>query len=228
MGGYHISSKMKIPYMQLMLFPWRRTKEFPHPFAVPAIPLGGYYNYASHLSLELILWDFIKPFINKWRANSLGLPPVAGNSFTRKSPFLFAYSPTIVPQPKDWPDHIHTCGYFFLNESEHNWQPSAKLLEFLTKPRVVYIGFGSIVVPDSDKLMRKLIIASKQSNTNVIISRGWSDRKQKSTNRTLLDKQLEKQQIELKNPHVYIIDKVPHDWLFPRVSAVMHHGGAGF
>ena len=26
---------------------------------------------------------------------------------------------------------------------------------------------------------------------------------------------------------VLFVDDVPHDWLFPRVSAVVHHGGAG-
>jgi len=27
--------------------------------------------------------------------------------------------------------------------------------------------------------------------------------------------------------HVHVVDEVPHDWLFPRVAAVVHHGGAG-
>lgn len=26
---------------------------------------------------------------------------------------------------------------------------------------------------------------------------------------------------------IYPLDKVPHDWLFPQVAAVVHHGGAG-
>lgn len=26
---------------------------------------------------------------------------------------------------------------------------------------------------------------------------------------------------------VYHVQSVPHDWLFPRVDAVCHHGGAG-
>ena len=25
-------------------------------------------------------------------------------------------------------------------------------------------------------------------------------------------------------PHVLLVDSVPHDWLFPRCSAVIHHG----
>lgn len=27
--------------------------------------------------------------------------------------------------------------------------------------------------------------------------------------------------------NVLVIDQAPHDWLFPRVSAVVHHGGGG-
>ena len=26
---------------------------------------------------------------------------------------------------------------------------------------------------------------------------------------------------------VLVVDQVPHDWLFPRMAAVVHHGGAG-
>ena len=26
---------------------------------------------------------------------------------------------------------------------------------------------------------------------------------------------------------IFRVDSVPHDWLFPRVAAVVHHGGAG-
>lgn len=26
---------------------------------------------------------------------------------------------------------------------------------------------------------------------------------------------------------VHLVDSVPHEWLFPRMAAVMHHGGAG-
>lgn len=27
--------------------------------------------------------------------------------------------------------------------------------------------------------------------------------------------------------HVFVLDSIQHDWLFPRVAAVVHHGGAG-
>ncbi len=30
-----------------------------------------------------------------------------------------------------------------------------------------------------------------------------------------------------KPDNVFIIDSVPHDWLFPQIAAVVHHGGSG-
>ena len=28
-------------------------------------------------------------------------------------------------------------------------------------------------------------------------------------------------------PHVMMVSEAPHDWLFPRMAAVVHHGGSG-
>lgn len=28
-------------------------------------------------------------------------------------------------------------------------------------------------------------------------------------------------------PECFLVDKVPHDWLFPRIDVALHHGGAG-
>ncbi|KAI8459768.1 hypothetical protein BY996DRAFT_3529068 [Phakopsora pachyrhizi] len=31
----------------------------------------------------------------------------------------------------------------------------------------------------------------------------------------------------LKSCNIYNLNSVPHDWLFPRIHAACHHGGAG-
>jgi sterol 3beta-glucosyltransferase len=28
-------------------------------------------------------------------------------------------------------------------------------------------------------------------------------------------------------PECYMLEKIPHDWLFPQIDAALHHGGAG-
>ena len=55
-----------------------------------------------------------------------------------------------IPPPPDWSDWIHICGFFFLDNPNPDWKPDEKLSEFLAdrSKKIVYIGFGSIVVDD--------------------------------------------------------------------------------
>ena len=75
----------------------------------------------------------------------------------------------------------------------------------------VYIGFGSIVVDDPDKFTSLIFEAVEKSGVRALVSKGWGG---------LGD--------EGNTPNnIYMLENTPHDWLFPRVSAVVHHGGAG-
>jgi sterol 3beta-glucosyltransferase len=48
-----------------------------------------------------------------------------------------------------------------------------------------------------------------------IIAKGWSARDSKDADDVAFP------------PSCYSVDKVPHGWLFPKIDAAMHHGGAG-
>lgn len=214
-GAAHAAQKLRIPYIKAMLYPWTRTSDFPHPFGASVTSLGPGYNYVSHLIIEKVMWKLLSPHINKWRVKTLGLPKVKDNSLSLSAPFLYGYSSAIVPQPSSWPDFIHTTGYWFLDSAEHNWKAPQSLIEFLEKGPVIYIGFGSIIMDDPDAFTKVIIEAVKLSKSRVILSKGWSGRLGvESKNITLPDS-------------IYKLDRVPHDWLFPKMAAVMHHGGAG-
>ncbi len=85
-------------------------------------------------------------------------------------------------------------------------------MEFLEAgEQPVYIGFGSIVVDDPDKFTSLIFEAVKKAGVRALVSKGWGG---------LGD--------EGNTPeNIYMLENTPHDWLFPRVSAVVHHGGAG-
>jgi len=55
-----------------------------------------------------------------------------------------------IAPPSDWSDWIHICGFFFLDNPNPDWKADPALLEFLAdrSKKIVYIGFGSIVVDD--------------------------------------------------------------------------------
>jgi UDP:flavonoid glycosyltransferase YjiC (YdhE family) len=76
----------------------------------------------------------------------------------------------------------------------------------------VYIGFGSIVVDDPDGLTALIMAAIEKTGVRALVSQGWGG-------------------LGTKNgqlpANVFMLGNCPHDWLFPRVSCVVHHGGAG-
>jgi len=147
-GGIHISEKLGIPLFVAFTMPWSRTKSFPHPFGVPPVSfLGPLYNYATYLLVDRALWIPIKGLYNKFRTEILGIPPLSLSSsgpnallYERRIPFIYCWSPAVLPKPKDWPDYITVSGYWFL-DAPADWRPDPQLEEFLAiGPPPIYIG----------------------------------------------------------------------------------------
>ena len=121
-------------------------------------------------------------------------------------------SPSLIPKPTDWPSHISITGYCFLETPDY--VPSEELQQFLRDaPAPVYIGFGSIVVPDPAALTALIFEAVRRSRVRALISSGWAD--------------IGGQVPDDLQSSVLLIKDVPHEWLFQHVSAVVHHGGSG-
>jgi hypothetical protein len=78
-------------------------------------------------------------------------------------------------------------------------------------PPPVYIGFGSIVVDDPDKFTKLIFKAVEMAGVRALVSKGWGGF---GSNDDTPD-------------NIFMLENTPHDWLFPKVSAVVHHGGAG-
>jgi hypothetical protein len=114
-----------------------------------------------------------------------------------------------VPKPRDWPDHIDVCGFFF--RENPTYTPPDDLAAFLKAgPPPVYLGFGSIVLDDPKQMLDIILEAVRLAGVRAIISKGWSDFGG-----------------DVDTGNVYYIGDCPHEWLFPRMGAVVHHGGAG-
>jgi sterol 3beta-glucosyltransferase len=123
---------------------------------------------------------------------------------------LYSYSPHVIPTPADWPPTSVATGYWFL-QADSQWKPAPDLMRFLesgTPP--VYIGFGSIAGTDPEAKARTVLDALRLSGQRGLIASGWGGLKPADLPTS-----------------VFMIDEAPHDWLFPCVSAVVHHGGAG-
>ncbi|KAJ6559217.1 glycosyltransferase family 1 protein [Mycena vulgaris] len=224
MAGVHIAEALNIPYFRTFTMPWTKTSEFPHAFLSPPVEAPT-FNSASYVLFSNVMWTATSGQINRWRRNTLKIGNTdMGHLAQSKIPFIYNFSQAVVPKPLDWGDATTISGYWFLdNPDGANWTPPADLLEWMAKARkdgkpIVYIGFGSITVPHPNRVTARIVKAVLKSDVRAIISKGWSARMSKPN-----DKDPE---VEIP-PECYTLDKVPHDWLFPQMDAVVHHGGAG-
>ncbi len=80
----------------------------------------------------------------------VGIGPTEWSKLDANSvPFIYNFSPAVVPMPNDWGDRVKISGYWFLDNPESNWSPPKEMSDFLEKAKkdgkkIAYIGFGSI------------------------------------------------------------------------------------
>ena len=139
-------------------------------------------------------------------------------------PQICAVSPSLCPQPKDWPAQKFMSGWWFLSNSS-DYTPPPELVEFL-KHKPVYIGFGSMKGnPAFCTMLSTLAIRSLQiAGVKGVLLGGWA-----GLTRASLDTSTDegKHLYAWAEENVFEIESCPHDWLFPQCAAVVHHGGAG-
>ncbi|MBK8023464.1 MAG: glycosyltransferase family 1 protein [Chloroflexi bacterium] len=215
LGGYSIAEKTRVPVFAALPLPYNTpTSAFPAPMLVQR-NLGGALNRFSYRLIGAASAPYAG-VVNRFRKEVLGLPPRGRFAADERRPdgspmpVLYAYSPQVLPTPEDYPPHAHVTGYWFLDEGD-DWQPPADLAHFLEAGAPpVYIGFGSMVGKDPAARARLILEALAQSGQRGLLASGWGGL-------TAAD----------LPENVFMIEQAPHSWLFPRVAAVVHHGGAG-
>ncbi|GAA5800583.1 hypothetical protein HPULCUR_006019 [Helicostylum pulchrum] len=223
MIGVHMAEALRVPYFRSFPMPMTRTRSFPHPFATPNNPKGRLYNDMTYVLFDHAIWRAIATRTNSFRQSVLGLPATTYEKLeVHNIPYLYSFSPSIVPSPLDWQDWIHCTGYWFLDNPQTGWKPDPELKAFIDAPDnrpIVYIGFGSIIVSDPQEITRVIIESVLLSNVRAIVSQGWSSR---------LATGEQGDDMLKKHPGTILsVQSVPHDWLFPKIRVVVHHGGAG-
>ncbi|MCL4264022.1 MAG: glycosyltransferase [Anaerolineae bacterium] len=210
-GGFHIAEKLNIPTFAAFPAPlYSPTREFPNPF-LPFRHLG-LFNKLSHKIFAKMGPTMYRTPIKQFRQDVLGLPPAKGENLLRGQPItkLYAYSEAVVPRPADWDESSVVTGYWFL-DAPANWQPDPELVRFLQEGSApVYIGFGSMFMGGGKRKTEIALEALRVAGQRGILATGWGGLTGDNTSK-----------------EIFVLDSVPHDWLFPKVAAIVHHGGAG-
>ncbi len=181
--------------------------------------LTGAYNRLTHAIFTGVYWGFGRLSYNWLRRSHPELTPLSGWPFAVQDrpppPALFGFSPLVVPPPADWSSdegrqRVHVTGYWHLPPAD-DWVPPPDLLAFLEDgPPPVYVGFGSMITRDAAQITAVILEALAKAGQRGVLLGGWGDFGGADLPAS-----------------VFRIDSAPHEWLFPRMTAVVHHGGAG-
>ena len=128
-----------------------------------------------------------------------------------KEKTFYAISPSLFPKPEYWPSSADVVGYYERDKTI-NWQPDEKLIEFLEKnKKIIFITFGSMSNSNPKEKTRIIVEALKRNNISAIINTSWGG--------------LEK--TDEFSDNIHFVSNLPYDWIFPKMYAIIHHGGSG-
>ncbi len=215
--GHFIARQMQIPSILASPFPMTPTGAYPALLFYDGPRLGRAYNLLTHKLFEQGFWMMVKgPLKKYWQRRYGTLPQDFTCPYplhrTAQRPTVTSCSPQVFPRPADWPAHVHADGYWFL-DVDHDYQPPAELKAFIEAGAPpVYVGFGSISDQERGAETTRLVIeALRRTGKRGILATGWHGMARP----------------EDRPDDMLFIDGAPHEWLFPHMAAVVHHGGAG-
>ncbi len=123
---------------------------------------------------------------------------------------LCPVSPSLLPVPTDWPPHAHMTGAW--SSPPATPVPDPLVDAYLDGSAVVYAGFGSMATGDPVARARLVIAAARSAGLRTLVATGWGG----------LDVPE-----DAMGDDVLVTSAVDHSTVLPRVTAAIHHGGAG-
>ena len=207
--GLSVAEKLGKPFIETQVQPVG-TPTGAYPGVLVAGPrwLGSLGYRLGHELSEMALWMPFRGAMASARKEVLGLTgrPSAADG----QPVLYGFSRHVVPVPAQGNRKRYVTGYWFLS-SPPTWSPPPGLEAFLARGGpVVGIGFGSMVSGDPEAVTALVLGAVRSAGVRAVLVTGWGG----LTSLPQAD-------------DVFVAEALPYDWLFPRVAAVVHHGGAG-
>ncbi|MDP4816871.1 MAG: glycosyltransferase [Pontimonas sp.] len=176
------------------------TDEFP-PAGLPTT-IPSRWNRASYSLVKAGVSSFAP--VLKELADRLGVIR------TESDLVLCPVSPTLVPQPTDWPDFAHITGQWHVPTRD---ALDDELKEFLRGGKVLYAGFGSMRDSHGHARAEALVTAARSLGMKTLLVTGWGGLIPSAEHRSASD--------------VLVRESLAHSSVLPQVEVGIHHGGAG-
>ncbi|TXS43732.1 glycosyltransferase [Streptomyces sp. OR43] len=209
--GWHLTEATGTPSLGVYLQPTAPTGDFP-PVVTGSRSLGPLANRATGRFALRMADRVYEQAVAKLR-HRLQLPPTLPSQMRRRQeqanwPILHGFSTALVPRPSDWRSGLEVVGNWWPHHDATERLPT-DLEDFLRAgPRPVLIGFGSMASGDGERLSEIAVRALRRAGLRGILQAGSAG-------------------LAAAGDDVLTIGDVPHALLFPRLAAVVHHGGAG-
>mmetsp|Transcript_23360 Transcript_23360/g.55287 ORF Transcript_23360/g.55287 Transcript_23360/m.55287 type:complete len:512 (-) Transcript_23360:423-1958(-) len=165
------------------------------------------------------------------------------------APVCYAISTLVIPEHPEWPkENLYVCGFFTMDAEDQRLKmdrggggadaaavggddddeaaavfgtgaDATALSEFLSEgPPPVYLGWGSMICKSPGFMVTLAVEALKHAGARGIVLGGWA-----GLSRDHAPPHLR----EFCDSNVLFVERAPHEWLFPRCSCIVHHGGSG-
>lgn len=125
---------------------------------------------------------------------------------------IYTISPSLFSRPDYWKNNLKVLG-FHERDKALNRQVDKKLEQFVTNhDKILFITFGSMTNPEPEGKTRIILDILEQYQIPAIIntaSGGLIEPPKYDTNL------------------IHFVKQIPYDWIFPKMYAVIHHGGSG-
>ena len=210
---YYFGRYLAIPCIPATLHPVP-TRSYPAILSNIRYSPSKTFNLFTHMVVNQISWQVFLPEARKfWK----GKEPISfvgpfKKIMDEQFPILCGYSPTVIPKANDLPGNVVLCGYWLLKPYP-GWKPDPGLTDFIQSgKRPLYIGFGSMGSRKNNHATTDILLkALAETGQRAVLAAGWSGL---GVGHQLPD-------------YVFPIKDIPHQWLFPQMAAIIHHGGIG-
>ena len=179
---------------------------------------GGNYGYflnrlsylVQSMALSLAIYFTTKKYHKELIGKTIN-PLQIRERLLNKVKSFYTISPTLFPQPKNWNKNATVVGYFERNKTI-SWEADKSLEQFIEKyAKIVFITFGSISNTNPTQKTEAILSVLSKHKIPAIINTSWGG----------LIKP------EKYSEYIYFVNTIPYDWVFPKMYAVIHHGGSG-
>lgn len=175
---------------------------------------GEFLNLMSYRFINMIRsWVFYR-ITRKYRGQFPGVkisPATIRQCLLKDTTTLYTISPSLFPRPPYWDPHLFVTGYFERSKTAH-WKPERALLDFLDRhQKILFVTFGSMQNTKPQAKTAAILEVLSKHQIAAIINTSWGGLEQPSAYPS----------------HIHFVNNIPYDWIFPRMYAVMHHGGSG-